>query len=168
MTRGVFVATNVLPATELNDCFDPPRAHVYNSANISITTSGTAQAMTFDSELKDSGGMHSTSVNTSRLTIPAGGSGFYIFGGNVTFAANATGYRGLEVRLVGVTPIAYTRVPTVTTGSVGHRSCIAGAYPLTAGDYIELFAIQNSGGALDAVAESAVGISFWATWVAVA
>ena len=90
MARGVFSAGNVWSATALNDAFKPPYALVYNSANISIATSGTAQAMTFDTEVTDNLSMHSVVSNTSRLNVPSDGAGIYLIGGGVRFATNAT------------------------------------------------------------------------------
>lgn len=166
MTRGVFVASAALPATELNDCFDPPRCFVYNSTNISITTSGTPQAITFDTEVEDTGAMHSTSVNTSRITVPTGGNGWYRFGGCVRFAASATGYRELKIRANGVTDLVIQRAPN-SGATDDSRVAIHGEYPLVAGDYIELVATQNSGGALNATAVVPYSPSFYAIWSAV-
>ena len=166
MARGIFNASNALPAAELNDCFDPPRCFVYNSANISITTSGAVQALTFDTEYEDTGGMHSTSVNTSRITIPTGGSGWYRFGGCVRFAANATGYREVKIRANGSVDIVIQRTEN-HGGTDTCRVALHGEYPLAAGDYIELVVTQNSGGALNAEAVTPYSPSFYAVWSAI-
>ncbi len=163
MTRGVFVASNALPATELNDCFDPPRCFVYNSAAISIATSGAAQALTFNTEVEDTGGMHSTSVNTSRITIPAGGSGWYRFGGCVRFAANATGFREVKIQANGSLDLVIQRTQN-HGGTDTARVAVHGEYPLVAGDYIELVVTQNSGGALNAEQVTPYSPSFYAMW----
>ncbi|WP_373071319.1 hypothetical protein [Gemmatimonas sp.] len=47
----------------------------------------TATAVLFNTETFDVGGLHSTSVNTSRITIPAGGDGLWLFAHTVTFTA---------------------------------------------------------------------------------
>jgi hypothetical protein len=166
MTRGVFVASNALPASELNDCFDPPRCRVYNSANISITTSGVAQALTFDTEVEDTGAMHSTSVNTSRITIPTGGNGWYRMGGCVRFAANSTGFREVKIQANGSVDLVIQRVPN-SGGTDDCRVAVHTEYPLVAGDYIELVVAQNSGGALNALASVPYSIAMYAIWSAV-
>ena len=118
---------------------------IYNSANINIGTSGTAQTLTFDSERFDYDGMHSTSSNTSRITFNT--AGVYYFQGNITFALNTTGIRKGIVLLNGGTTIA--RTAGLATTGLSHDLQVAGVYAFSAGDYIELQAYQNSGGALD-------------------
>lgn len=166
MARGVFVDATTPVYTDFNDCFNAPHCTIYNSANISIAVSGTAQALTFDSEVVDSGNMHSVSVNTSRINIPAGGTGIYLLNGACRFAANATGYRQLEFRVNGVTTIHLHRELNAGAGGPSYVS-IGCIYPLTAGDYVELLAAQSSGGALNAEAVGTYGIQFSAQWKAV-
>lgn len=166
MARGVFVAATTATATALNDAFKPPFCHVYNSANISITTSGTAQALTFDSEVMDNGSMHSVVSNTGRINIPSGGAGVYLIGGNCRFATNATGYRQLEIRANGTTTLDIVRLPT-TGGATQTYVGITLLYPLADFDYLELLAAQTSGGALNAETVGTYGIQFWACWQAV-
>jgi hypothetical protein len=166
MARGIFTASTVITAAAHNDVWDPPRCFVYNSANISIATSGTVQALTFDTELEDTGGMHSTSVNTSRITIPTGGNGWYRFGGCVRFAANATGYREVKIRANGATDLVVQRTQN-HGGADTCRVAVHGEYPLVATDYIELVVTQSSGGALNAEAVVPYSPSFYAIWSAV-
>ena len=164
MARGVFVATNALPAAELNAVTSPPRCYVYNSANISCANA-TATEMTFDTEYFDNGGLHSTAVNTGRITIPSDGAGLYLIGAHVQWAANATGYRQLEIRQNG-TAIAFSRNDN-NGGADGSRTnitCIASA---AVGSYFQLYATQNSGGALNATTSGSVGIHLWVTWLSV-
>lgn len=167
MARGVFVAATTLTAAALNDCFNPPRCRVSNSAAISHTTSGTAQVLTFDTELLDSGGMHSTSVNTGRITVPTGGGGMYVISATASFAANATGFRSLQIRVNGVTTIAQQMPMCVTTAATQTHVNVSTMYPLAAGDYLEVLANQNSGGALNINANSDWSPTFMACWVAV-
>ena len=49
---------------------------LYNSGNWTISA-GTVTSLGFDSETFDVGGYHSTSTNTSRITIPTGKAGYY-------------------------------------------------------------------------------------------
>lgn len=127
-------------------------AHVYNSANISISNNSNT-ALTFDSERFDSdpnGGIHSTGSNTSRLTCQTAGA--YIVGGNVSWAANATGTRQLQIRKNGTTVIAFEVRASVGAGTntVMHVAT-PGPVVLAATDYVELMAYQDSGGALNAL-----------------
>lgn len=142
---------------------DRPHARVNNSGSLSISNS-TTTVLTFDSERVDVGAMHSTSVNTGRLTIPSGAGGFWMVGGNVVWATNTTGRRELYIRSGGATLVA------------GDIRSASGDFPaasinqlcfLSAGDYVELVVSQNSGGALNVTATSAYSPEFWAIWMCV-
>jgi hypothetical protein len=141
-----------------------PHCHVYNASSISLT-SGVATALTFDTERVDVGGLHSTAVNTGRITIPAGEGGFYLIGGTCEFASNATGIRGLDIRLNGATYIARTK--NLASSGGAHYAEVATLYQLAATDYVELVASQTSGGALNAVASGNYSPEFYAIWMAV-
>lgn len=142
-----------------------PACRVYNSANISHTTSGTAQALTFDSERFDRLAMHSTSSNTSRITIPTGWGGIYQIGASVAFTANATGYRQISIKVNGSTDIVFQNAPT-TGSAINHRLSAQTIYYLNAGDYIEVYANQTSGGALNILAQGNHTPEFYAQWIA--
>ena len=73
-------------------------ARVYNSTDFTHNSTGNWVAVTFDTERFDTDTIHSTSTNTSRLTINTGGK--YLIGGAVTFTANATGQRQLGPLMV--------------------------------------------------------------------
>ena len=140
-----------------------PHCRVYNSANISITTSGTAQAVTFDSERYDVANMHSTSSNTSRITVPTGGGGVYIVGGALSWTANATGVRQTRLQTNGTTIYLIAESAT-TTATSAMPLPVATAIAMVAGDYVELIALQTSGGALNTLASSNYAPEFWAHW----
>jgi len=132
-------------------------ARVYNSAAISIA-SGVNAAITFDSERYDDASYHSTSVNTSRLTIPLAGR--YLIGAHIAFAAHVTGARYLQLRLNNGTFLALQATQALTGGAVTYLS-LATAYNLAAGDYIEVFPFQDSGVALDVTSAGAYTPEFW-------
>jgi hypothetical protein len=108
-------------------------------------------AVTWDTELFDVGGMHSTSSNTSRFTVPTGGDGLYLITTVVVFAANGTGLRRAQIRKNGAELVG------LSGNTVMHGVTAAGdvGVPLTAiadlaaGDYLEVYAWQSSGGALN-------------------
>lgn len=124
-------------------------ARVYNSANISLT-SGADTALTFDTERYDTDTIHSTSSNTGRLTATTAGK--YTISGTAAFAANATGARGLGIRLNGTTFIALARVPAVAGGTDITSLTVTTDYNLSATDYVELIGYQTSGGSLNVLA----------------
>lgn len=140
----------------------PPRCFLYQGTTATTAgTSGTAALVLWDAELFDTDSMHSTSTNTSRLVINA--TGLYDVKTSCYWAANATGYRQIEVRKnsagssSGGTQIAQFRAATSPTSSawVGGDVDVS----LTSGDYLECFVTQTSGGSLATV----VGQSF--TWI---
>src|SRR5690606_3374394 len=90
---------------------------VYNNANISLTSSGVPQALTFNSERYGTHGFHRTSSNTSRLTVPAGGAGKYSIGASARFAAHGTGERQLRLLLNGATIINIVNLPNAGASS---------------------------------------------------
>lgn len=169
-------ASSVIPTSRLNAykdgldwiAADHPRCRVYNSANISHATSGTEQAVTFNSERVDVGGCHSTSSNTSRLTVPTGGAGIFLIGGCVTFAASGDGNRELYIRLNGTTKIWADEAPSNAGFAEQVTLPLVTFYPLAAGDYVELVANQTSGGALNMLALANYSPEFWFTWIATA
>jgi hypothetical protein len=105
-------------------------------------------------------------VLTSRLTVPSDGAGWYSIGGNVRFAANTTGYREVKIVLNGVQDLAIHRVPNSgATDDV--RVAVHTEYPLSVGDYIEVYATQNSGGALNALGGFLYSPMAYMSWQAV-
>lgn len=166
-----FVAGAVLTEANLDVLSDdisflanPPRCRVYNSGNLSIATS-TWTALTLDSERYDTDTMHSTAVNTSRITFTTAGT--YLVGAHVIFDVNATGVRGLRLVLGGSTPLAEQMIGSF--GGLNPSLSIATAYQFTAGQYVEMQAYQSSGGNLNVL--GGVGNQtpeFWAHLVAVA
>jgi hypothetical protein len=130
---------------------------VYKSANQSISTA-TSTAITFDTELKDTDGFHSTSSNTSRMTIPSGKAGFYLVTGQVNYASNASGVRAGELRKNGsFVTYAYISAPTNGDWTSG---CVSHIIELAVADYVELFAYQTSGGSLNVNGGDTYGANF--------
>lgn len=139
--RGTFISRNE-PAIG---------ARVYNSTAIMLAT-GTATVLTFDSERKNTGGVHSTSANTSRLVCTAAGT--YIISGCVEFASNATGRRSVFIFLNGSVSIAGDLRLACTEAGTVTRVAVCTQYDLAIGEYVELYAMQSSGGNLNVQASS--------------
>lgn len=163
-TIPTFSAGAVLTAAQLNQVKStvdfwalPPQCFAYRSAALTITTSNVWQIIPFDAEIFDivqSGDspMHDNSTNNARIYIRT--SGKYEISGACEFFANNTGARTAKINLnsggsesggtmlvtqtqdnTGSTTITSVSVPTVTV-------------PLNAGDYVEMFVRQISGGSL--------------------
>lgn len=122
---------------------------VYNDAAFTHNSTGNYLAITFNSERSDQYGMHSTSTNTSRITVPI--AGWYYVWGCLRFDANATGIRRIAIRFGGSTYIALHSNNAPEAVNTAELS-ISTIYYFAASDYIELAAFQSSGGNLDILA----------------
>lgn len=129
----------------LNAFDNEVRCSAYHNTTQSLTDS-TWTALSLNSEDYDVGSMHSTTVNTSRVTIPTNHGGLYDLNAQVCFALSGTGLRGVSFYKNG-TAISMTQGPS-TTASLLVLHAVAKA-TLVAGDYIEVYAYQSSGGALN-------------------
>lgn len=138
---------------------DPPSCRVRNSADISIPNN-TLTVLTFNAERFDTDGMHSTSVNTGRITFATAGK--YIIGGDIEWVGNVTNVRLIGIRLNGATIIAYA--DQINSDTAVLRQSVVTLYQFAAGDYVELLAYQNSGGALTVSALGNYSPEFWAAW----
>lgn len=136
-----------------------PRCYAYQTSTSSPATStGTVlpmQAEVFDIVQSGDSPMHDNSTNNSRVYVRT--SGKYIISGQVTFANNSTGIRQAYVRLNaagspgGGSQLTLANAPALTAVPTSVPIPTV-TVPLTAGDYIELFGWQNSGGSLATVA----------------
>ena len=111
------------------------------------TTGGTDTAITFTTEDFDTDAFHSTSSNTSRITIPAGLGGKYLFTFNITDTAQSptSNYSSPTLRKNG------TKI-TKTEGlfsAIGYRY-MAGTHllDLVATDYIEVYYLGEGNGTI--------------------
>jgi hypothetical protein len=101
------------------------------------------EVISFDVEWQDTYNWHSNSTNPTRIT-PTLGAGLYIFGGQVQFASNSTGFRGVALRQNGSTVFARS-LHTANNGLV-HDEAVTGMIYLNGStDYVELQAYCNAG-----------------------
>jgi len=111
--------------------------------NTQVNFSDTATLMAFNWD-----------ANKSRLGAQTGQTGLYSINASVTFPTNATGVRRIQVRknaagsATGGTLIGTTHIPALTTSGAATTVVYGRDAYLTAGDYVEVFVLQNSGGSL--------------------
>jgi hypothetical protein len=120
---------------------------VINSTAQTIANS-TNTALTFNTEIFDTDGYHSTATNTSRLTVPAGKAGYYLITSNLVFFLNATGNRDMYLAKNG-TYVKYAFSPIASSATYTGLT-LTFIINLAVADYIELFVNQTSGGNLNA------------------
>lgn len=134
-----------------------PAVRATMAVNQSLT-SGTEVALVFGgTDRFDDENMHDTATNNTRLTCRT--TGRYEIIGNVEFDANATGSRQARIRINGGTSIAGDARPAAGATHTT-KVTVATLYDLAAGDFIELLALQDSGGALNVLAGTAIQTTF--------
>lgn len=106
-------------------------------------------AVTFDAERFDPNGFHDNVTNNSRLTVPTGLGGVYLITFSGQWGLSATGRRQFELKVNGVTTIALDTDVSTADANVPNRATLATVYQLVPTDYVEVYAYQDSGGALD-------------------
>lgn len=110
-------------------------------------TSGSETRVPWLIEEADTDGMHSLTTNPSRITIQR--AGWYSFAATVQFTNNATGARQAKMTLNAdlANPLA-ADTKTAVSGLHTALSLAVHMVYCEVGDYIEVWAYQNSGGAL--------------------
>lgn len=138
---------NVAPASwgdqlrENDEWFaEPSSCRVYHSTTQNLSTS-TFTALNANSEQWDSASMHSTSSQTSRITVPVAGK--YLFVARIEFGVDATNTRYGRFLINGSTTEPFDAKPAMT--GVGVRCSGSTVQSLAAGGYVEVQAWQNSG-----------------------
>ena len=145
---GKLVYEDTVTSTSTFSSTGQDATKVYDAAAQTIGNASLT-ALTFGTESYDRTAMHSTSTNTNRLTIPSGAAGIYAITGQVTFVADATGYRSIALYKDG-SKIAESKefsphaTEQTTLRVVEHDN-------VSALSYYELKVYQSSGGNLDTV-----------------
>ena len=148
-----FVAGEVVLASYFNTNINGPLSFLLappifrgRQTSSQTLTTGVVAAITLDAEDVDSANGHSTSSNTSRYTSQY--AGWYDVSGGVGFASNATSYRAVDLRVNGTGVHATQSNLMGLTSSVSNVSLSDELIFLNVNDYVEMFALQNSGGNL--------------------
>lgn len=131
--------------SQLNFLQNKPGALLWQSAQQTIANAAWT-ATNFDSSIRDNYSGHSNSVNPSRYTCQV--PGVYSVKGGGGWATSASGSgRGASIYKNGA---IYTDGGSAVVGNSGvaHVTPAGTDVVLAAGDYIELFVWQNSGGSL--------------------
>lgn len=150
----------IAPSSEMNSYVRDPIAFLQRKpickarqATLQSIPSGAFTSITLDAEDVDTDvdgvGGHDNVTNNSRFT--ARYPGYHSISGGCSFASNVTGRRGVRVAVNGTAVNGSTVVLAATIAAsvvVGNdRNLVY----LNVGDYVELQAFQDSGGALNTV-----------------
>ena len=109
--------------------------------------SATLTVVTFDSEIFDTDGFHSTSTNTSRITIPTGLGGKYRFTLSMLWDGNSSGNRYLQLFKNGSGSKYGADLVSTAAAFIGYNYSFT--VSAAAGDYFEMAVFQNTGGNLN-------------------
>jgi hypothetical protein len=137
-----------------------PSGSSFCGCSLYITTSqsisnNTDTAINFNGELYDTDGFHDNSTNNSRITIPSGKGGYYLFTGQVVFQSGTTNNRRLQMYKNGSFASPYSGyVINKGSGLAGLNFQIT--LDVSAGDYFEIFAFQDNGTSLNAEQQGTV------------
>ena len=115
------------------------------SADQTISNSSNT-ILTWDQESFDVGGFHDNVTNNSRITIPSGKGGKYLFVGNVYWAANTTGIRE---HWFTVNDSSVARHLFNASSADNSATSLSVILNLVATDYVEFRVKQTSGGNLN-------------------
>lgn len=123
-----------------------PLCIVRNSVVQSVANNSVATPLTWDTEVVDTHGWHSTSSNTSRITPNV--AGWIELTAIIHFAGNSTGRRAAVVKLNGGTA-NYGEIKAAGSAS-GVSAFVTREIEVNGStDYVEAFPFQDSGGALN-------------------
>ena len=143
ISAGQLVTSGQLQAlgNAIQFLLSPPRCLAFQLTGQALAAS-TWTAITLDGESYDTDGMHSTSVNPTRITIQTPGN--YFIYGDVNFGTIPSGYQAnVQIRVNGGTFETDTDTePTAASGSNQMTSDLTSRV-LNAGDYVELWAWCN-------------------------
>lgn len=126
-----------------------PGCQLTASAALTIPNTGPTPVQ-FNTEEFDPQGMHDNSTNNSRITIAEPGT--YLLTGTVNWDINATGGRVLAIMKNGTNILVDNQTAAVATYRT--TQAVTTLAQLTAGDYVELTALQDTAGNLNIVVDS--------------
>ena len=127
---------------------------IKSGAGSQSIANATGTAITFDSEQYDTDAIHSTSSNTSRFTVPTGKAGYWQVSFFFTWDSNATGTRNIYIYKNCSFNASLSSNPASTNQGTNNATMV---YYFAAADYIEFYAYQNSGVALNVSAPGQYG-----------
>ncbi|MCX5197232.1 hypothetical protein OOK31_25595 [Streptomyces sp. NBC_00249] len=153
-------AGQIITAAYLDRLENPPVAILQQTVVQSIAN-GVWGVITFDTEIKDTYGGHSTVTNTSRYTVQLAGT--YRVTGRAAFANNATGSRGARIHKNGV--FIQGAANLAGAGTLAGISEASHLLDLAVGDYVEVAGGQNSGGSLSTSFSGEAASMMYIEWI---
>ena len=141
----------------LNFLLNPPEARVYGNA-VQAIANNTNTALACDTTVFDTYTMHSNVTNNTRVTAQVAGT--YLCIGCYGSAPNAAGGRDIQFAVNGVAQGEPQGNWDVNQANF-HIIQVVSLIVLNAGDYVEVWGLQNSGGALNTIAARSSLHALW-------
>jgi hypothetical protein len=160
---GADIANGAVDAAKVGTI---PGARVRHAASAVTVTNNATAVLSYDTSDFNVGGVFSTTQPT-RMTAPVAGR--YLITASVRWASNSAGRRALALELNGTAAqIARSNVSPYLQGAAAFNpeQTVGSVYQLKAGDYVEVWAYQNSGAPLDLQSTVDNGITFSMVWIA--
>jgi hypothetical protein len=121
---------------------------VYSVSGSISVPNNTVTTLNFNGEAFDTNGFHSTTTDTSRLTVPSGKAGYYYIFADLQYAAGTAPKLQAQITVNG-NVLGASAHPAA--GGDFNSSCLTYTLAnLAVGDYVELKARQITGGSIDA------------------
>lgn len=140
LTADSTTATGLKWATASSGQATAPTCTAFTNANL-VYVGGTPLSLTYGSEVDDTDGFHSTSVNTDRMTIPTGLGGVYVITISYLVSGAGSSYYYSQILKNGAN-MSGTTVNSETAG----RGSLTIVASLVAGDYVTATVQQSSTG----------------------
>jgi hypothetical protein len=123
---------------------------IYNYSGQSISNASNV-VLTYSGEDYDTDSLHSTTTNTSRMTVPAGQGGYYLITGYAQWTNDGSGRRILKLHKNGSGFGGNDSQGFVVSNTIYPTNLITTVENLSAGDYIEMVVYQTSGSTIDVI-----------------
>ena len=136
-----------------------PTSACVRTATSQVISTSTVTAVTFGTESVDIGGCANLNTYPTRLTAPV--AGIYTVGYTLIFSANSAGGRQAWVSVNGGT-VRWAEA-SVPSRSSNNYTSLGGTVVLNlaAGDYVEVYTYQNSGGNLGLFVDATTSSAAW-------
>jgi len=133
-----------------------PAVHLTKSGTTSMNT-GAWTTIAFDTETSDTDGMHEGVTYPGRITIPANGGGWYVFGCFANASRTSAHTWRLRILLNGTTVLAQGQA--IDSANISSHITLAGGYSLAATNYLQVQYYTDDGSMTIAASPM-----FWAIW----
>lgn len=170
-TDATWVAGELVDAADMNAYLrdnmkwlstDKPMYRGYNDADLTMTAA-TFTPLQMNQERFDNAGMHDTVTNNTRVTVPSGGAGKYLFGGHVE--GNGAGDNLEAMRLIVNGSVSFAERGNETATGNNRGASVSGFYALVVADYVTCDVYSDGADVMGATGNNSP--ECWALWLGI-